>query len=97
MYKRQVLYDTNSVIRKHFSTKFTVQYKPGQAKLGEVCPPPDNNDFTKFVKKYTNLVGTNYKQFKLTIMNVKPQNFHAFYTSLKNLIFTLPKFLNILV
>jgi len=34
-----VLYDTNSVIRKHFSTKFTVQYKPSQAKLGELCPP----------------------------------------------------------
>ncbi len=38
-----VLYDTNSVIRKHFSTKFTVQYKPSQAKLGELCPPPGCN------------------------------------------------------
>ena len=38
--KPTVLYDTNSVIRKHFSTKFTVQYKPSQAKLGEFCPPP---------------------------------------------------------
>ena len=38
--KPTVLYDTNSVIRKHFSTKFTVQYKPIQAKLGKLCPPP---------------------------------------------------------
>ena len=38
--KPTVLYDTNSVRRKHFSTKFTVQYKPIQAKLGELCPPP---------------------------------------------------------
>ena len=39
--KPTVLYDTNSVIRKHFSTNFTVQYKLSQAKLGELCPPPD--------------------------------------------------------
>ena len=37
--KPTVLYDTNSVIRKHFSTKFT-EHKPSQAKLGELCPPP---------------------------------------------------------
>ena len=39
--KPTVLYDTKSVIRKHFSTKSTVQYKPGQAELAELCPPPD--------------------------------------------------------
>ena len=48
--KPTVLYDTNSVIRKHFSTDFTVQHKPSQAKLGELCPPPGRNtlglDFT---------------------------------------------------
>ena len=38
--KPTVLYDTNSVVRKHFLPKFTVQYKPSQAKLGELCPPP---------------------------------------------------------
>ena len=41
--KTTVLYDTNSVIRKHFLTKFIVQYKPSQAKLGELCPPPVNS------------------------------------------------------
>ena len=31
--KPTVLYNTNSVIRKHFSTKFTVQYKPSLSEL----------------------------------------------------------------
>ena len=39
--KPTVLYDTKSVIRKHFSTKSTVQYKPGQAESAELCPPPE--------------------------------------------------------
>ena len=45
--KPTVPYDTNSVIRKHFSTKFTVQYKPSQAKLGELCQPPGKMAYRK--------------------------------------------------
>ena len=46
--KPTVLYDTNSVIRKHFSTNFTVQHKPSQAKLGELCPPPGPRPFNSY-------------------------------------------------
>ena len=53
--KPTVLYDTNSVIRKQFLTKFTVQYKPSQAKLGEICPPPDLDAWPFLVFQNTTL------------------------------------------